>query len=55
MERIGLPFDAVPDQANLVLERLKKLFELLKEAGEFRSRLKGICATANNSRPGFAP
>jgi uncharacterized protein YhaN len=42
MGRIGLGPEATPEQADTVLAEITKLFQLLKDADGFRSRINGI-------------
>jgi uncharacterized protein YhaN len=42
MARIGLEADALPDQAEVFLNKISELFEALKERGDFQSRIQGI-------------
>jgi uncharacterized protein YhaN len=62
MGRIGRDADATPEQATIVLGEIRKLFELLKEASGYRSRIRGIdrdaasfAADANSLADRLAP
>lgn len=42
MSRLGLEEDASPEQANLYLDKIRELFDQLKEARNFEQRIDGI-------------